>query len=248
MGPRLTYPQPLQEGIFLRRRKRFFADVRLPDGREVVAHCANTGSMKGLALSGCPARVSFLDDPKRKLKWTLQQLYVDNTWVMVHTALPNRLVEAAVLAGEVPELVGYAEVRRERRYGQRNSRIDLELSGRADTPVFVRGGEAGEPVCFVEIKNVTLVEGTKALFPDAVTERGRKHLEELLDMASDGHRSVLFLHVARGDVETFEPARDIDPAYAEAFDRARQGGVEMLAYTLDVREDGLSLARRITIP
>lgn len=228
--PGLRYDAPLEPGTFLRRRKRFFADVLLPDGAEVVAHCANTGSMRGLDVPGAPCRVSRSDDPKRKLAWTLEQLFVDDTWVMVHTARPNRIVEAAILAGALSGLAGYARVLREQRYGLA-SRIDLLL--RDD------GDDARR--CYVEVKNVTLVRDGVASFPDAVTTRGTRHLDELAGVVAEGHRAVLVLHVARADAASFEPADDIDPAWGDALRRAAAAGVEVLPVVCRPHVDRLVL-------
>lgn len=248
MGAGLSYPSTLLDGTFLERRKRFFADVRLASGETIVSHCANTGSMRGLLEVGQRARVSFHDNPKRKLKYSLEQLEVDGSWVMVNTALPNRIVEAALLEGAVPELRGYAELRRERPYGER-SRVDLELAGESDDlPVFHRGAPAeGVRTCLVEVKNVTLVEDRVASFPDAVSERATKHVRELAAVARAGGRAVMLLHVARDDVDAFTPADGIDPAYGAAVRTAVDAGVELLAWTCEVGVERVALKRRVPV-
>jgi sugar fermentation stimulation protein A len=226
--------RPLLEGRFLRRYKRFFVDVELPSGDVLVAHCPNTGSLKGCLTVG--ARVWLRDsaDPSRKLRYTWQAIEADNTWVNVDTGLPNAALRAAVLAGQIPELLGYASVRNEVKYGA-SSRIDLLLE------------DAGRPPCYVEIKNTTLAEGGVARFPDAVTERGRKHLTELVEMVRQGARAVQFFFVSRADVERFRPADDIDPAYAQALRQAAAQGVELLAYRARLSPQALEIDQRLRI-
>lgn len=230
-----AYPEPLVEGVFLRRYKRFFADVRLPDGREVVAHCANTGAMTGVATPGSVCRVLPTSDPKRKLKWSLEQMRVGEHWVMVHTARPNRLVEAAVRAGRLPALAGYGLVQRERPYGQA-SRIDLLLSEHPE----------GIARAFVEVKNVTLVRGEVASFPDAVSTRGTKHLEELAVVAQAGERGVLVPLIAHPGARVFAPADDVDPAWGHALRHAASVGVEVLPLVVTCSSTGLDV--QATLP
>lgn len=219
---------------FVARRKRFFADAELADGTPLTAHCPNTGSLLGCLVPG--ARVWLRDSgkPERKLRYTWQAIELGATWVNVDTSLPNRVVAEAVAAGLVPELAGYAALRREVAYGQ-NSRIDLLL----EDP---RRGS-----CHVEIKSTTLAEGDVALFPDAVTERGTKHLAELARLARRGQRAVQFFFVSRADVTRFRPAEHIDPAYARALRRAAQAGVELLAYTVRVEPRRLELLAPLPI-
>jgi len=213
----LPFPGPLLLATFLRRRQRFLADVRLADGRETTAHCANTGSMRGLLAAGAAALLWDSGDPARKLPLSLKALQADGVWVGVDTQLPNRLVAAAIAAGEVPPLAGYPEQRPEAPCGP-GTRLDLLLTGRADAPP-----------CWVEVKNVTLVEAGVALFPDAVTTRGRKHLGVLADRVRAGERAAMVYLVQRGDGRGFAPAAAIDPAYAEALRQAAAHGVEVYA-------------------
>lgn len=231
----LRYPGPLVEGVFLARRKRFFADVRLPDGTEVVAHCANTGSMKGVGIPGLPCRVLHHDDPKRKLAWSLEQLCVDGTWTCVNTARPNRVVEAAVAAGAVDALSGFETVAREPRLPD-GSRADLLLfSGGAwvaglDRPKRIPSDAPDAATgCVVEVKHVTWVRDGVAVFPDAVSTRATRHLEALSEVVDAGHRAVLVLHVGRADATRFVPAADVDPTWAHALAAALDRGVEVLA-------------------
>jgi len=222
-------------GRFVRRYKRFFADVRLDEGGELVtAHCPNTGSLLGCLEEGAPVWLRDSGDPRRKLRTTWQAVRIADTWVNVDTSLPNRVVAEAVAAGAVPALRGYAALRREVGYGSA-SRIDLLL----EDP---RKGH-----CYVEVKSTTLARGRAALFPDAVTERGRKHLAELAEMVARGHRAVQLFFVGRDDVGAFRPAWDVDPAYAEALVAARAAGVEVIAYSARVTPRRLELGRRLRL-
>lgn len=235
-NPLLWFDPPLVPGQLLRRYKRFLADVRLADGREVTAHCPNPGSMLSL-IDGGPQTVWLtpVDNPARKLKWTLELIEVAGTLVCVNTQRPNALAEAAVARGLVPELAGYDNCRREVRYGE-NSRIDLLLGGgrRAD--------------CYVEVKGVTLSRAPGLVeFPDSVTKRGAKHLRELSRMAADGHRAVMFFLSPRGDGESFRPAADIDSAYADELRTALDAGVEALCRTCHVSARGIYPGKVIPI-
>lgn len=232
---RMRIAQPVLEGRFLRRYKRFFADVELPDGTLVTAHCPNTGSLLGCLEEGSRAILRDSQDPKRKLRYTLQAIQVGRALVNVDTSLPNHVVHEAVLAGSVPELAGYDEVRREVPYGE-SSRIDLLLTR-----------ERPHGLCYVEVKSTTLARGQTARFPDAVTTRGRKHLGELAGVVAAGHRAVQLYFVSRGDVRRFAPADDIDPAYGAALREAAGSGVEVLAYCARVRPDSLELHRRLPV-
>ena len=226
---------PTLQGRFLRRYKRFFADVELDDGRLVTAHCPNTGSLLGCLEEGRRAVLRDSQDEERKLRYVLQALKVGSAWVNVDTALPNAVVHDEIARGRIAELVGYESSRREVKYGE-SSRIDVLLE-RAD------GSR-----CYVEVKNTTLARGRVAQFPDAVTERGLKHLGELSRIAKlPGHRAVQFFFVSRADVDSFAPARDIDPAYAAALRAAAAAGVEILAYRAKVRPGSLELERRIPV-
>lgn len=226
---------PTLQGRFLRRYKRFFADVELDDGRLVTAHCPNTGSLLGCLEEGRRAVLRDSQDEERKLRYVLQALKVGSAWVNVDTALPNAVVHDEIARGRIAELVGYESSRREVKYGE-SSRIDVLLE-RAD------GSR-----CYVEVKNTTLARGRVAQFPDAVTERGLKHLGELSRIAKlPGHRAVQFFFVSRADVDSFAPARDIDPAYAAALRAAAAAGVEILAYRATVRPGSLELERRIPV-
>ena len=226
--------QPITEGRLIRRYKRFLADVELEGGRRITAHCPNTGSLLGCQEPGSRVVLRESANPARKLRYTLQAVQVGRHLVNVDTGLPNAVVAEAVRAGRVSALAGYAELSREVRYG-RGSRIDILLSG------------GRRPRCFVEVKSTTLVRGRTALFPDAVTERGLKHLEELMRVAAAGERAVQFFFVSRGGVARFAPADDIDPAYGRMLRRAAARGVELLAYAARVRPEQIELGGRLPI-
>jgi sugar fermentation stimulation protein A len=229
----MQFPDPLIRGRLQRRYKRFLADITLDDGSEVVAHCANPGSMMGLAEPGAPVWLSPSRNPARKLKysWELVEVPSDKGQALVgiNTGRANALVAEGLEAGKVPELAGYAQRRAEVRYGAK-SRIDFLLE------------EPGRPACYVEVKSVTLKrQPGLAEFPDAVTARGTKHLGELAEMVRQGQRAVLFFLVQRGDCERVAAATDIDPAYAEALDRALAAGVEILCYQCNLSPAGIAL-------
>lgn len=229
----MFYPHPLVTGQLLRRYKRFLADVRLDDGAEVTAHCANPGSMMGLAEPGLAVRLSRSDDPKRKLAWSLEQVLTGPGTVGVNTGRANAVVGEALINGQVPALAGYDKVQREVRFGEK-SRLDFFLTG------------SGLPDCFVEVKSVTLKRDGAgaglAEFPDAKTARGARHLEELERIAGSGMRAVLFFLVQRDDCARCGIADDIDPAYAAAFDSAQRAGVDVIAHACNLSETELTLA------
>ena len=230
----MRFDAPPIEGRLRLRYKRFLADVELSDGTLITAHCPNTGSLLGCKEPGSRTWLRDSGDPKRKLRFTWQAIEVGGNWINVDTNLPNRVVHEAIVAGTVPSLAGYAEARREVKYGT-NSRIDVLL----ESP--------GKPPCYVEVKSTTLTEERTALFPDAVTERGLKHLGELTKVVKNGGRAFQFFFVSRGDVDVFRPADAIDPAYATALRRAADAGVEVEAWSSKVEAMGLELDRKLEL-
>jgi sugar fermentation stimulation protein A len=222
----MKFPNPLIEGTLVKRYKRFLSDIELADGEIVTAHCANSGSMMGLNEPGFKVYISTSDNPKRKLKYSWELVHTGSAMVGINTSHPNKIVAEAIADGHIAELKEYSSLRREVKYGQ-NSRIDILLEN-----------EDG-PKCYVEVKNVTLLrDAGLAEFPDAVTARGTKHLQELSDMVAEGHRAVMFYLVQRDDSDKFKIAADIDPTYADALKKARSSGVEILCYdcTLSAKE------------
>lgn len=229
----MKLPHPLTPGLLLRRYKRFLADVELSDGTVVTAHCANSGSMLGCAAPGSPVLLSRSDNPARKLPHTWELVHADDCWIGINTGLPNRLAREGIEQGVVSELQGYERIRQEVCYGAERSRIDLLLE------------EPG--LCYVEVKNVTLVEDGVARFPDAVTTRGQKHLRELMAMVESGARAVNFFVVQHGNARTVTPADSIDPAYGKLLRQAADAGVELLAYQASVTPTEIILCRPLPV-
>ncbi len=231
----MRFPSPLTEGRLVRRYKRFLADIELQGGETVTAHVANPGAMTGLAEPGMRVFLSRSDSKTRKLAWSWELVEADGTLVGINTAHPNGIVADAIASGDIPELAGYDLLRREVKYGV-NSRIDILLIG------------AGRPDAYVEVKNVHLSrQKGLAEFPDSVTARGTKHLGELASMVVAGHRAAMLYLVHRGDCTRFSLARDVDPVYGAAFDKAQAAGVEMLAYGCRVTREGVTVSDRVPI-
>jgi sugar fermentation stimulation protein A len=205
----------------------------MENGETVTAHCPNSGSMRGCATPGSKVFLSLSDNPKRKYRFTWELVYANSVWVGINTGRPNRLVHETISQGRIPELDGYSEIRPEVRYGA-NSRIDLLLSGPAGS-------------CYVEVKNVTLADRDRALFPDAVTARGQKHLQELMGVVRNGGRGIIFFVVQREDTQALSPADTIDPEYGRLLRMAVQNGVEALAYQAAVSPLEIVLTRRLPI-
>ncbi len=235
----MKYDVELIPATLLRRYKRFLADVVLPDGSQVTVHVPNSGTMKTCYQEQGRVLISPASNPKRKLKWTLEQTFVGpegGTRVMVNTQLPNKLVREGIEMGLVGALAGYDSVRPEVKYGSRNSRIDLLLEGEGRRP------------CWVEIKNATmLAEPGMSRFPDAVTKRGQKHLLELAEMAEQGHRAVIFYLASRTDAQRVGPADSIDPEYGRLLREVVGRGVEAMAYGLHITDSSLVLGRELPV-
>lgn len=225
----VNFPSPLLHGRLLRRYQRFLADVETERG-VVTAHCPNTGSMQGCAAAGMDVYLSPASNPARKLAWTWELAEAaPGVLVGVHTGRSNALVREAIEAGRIPQLATYSRLRPEVKYGK-GSRIDFLLQ--AD----------GRPDCYLEVKNVTAaVADGIGYFPDAVTLRGARHLDEMSAMAAIGHRAVLVYCVQRGDVRTVRPADHVDPAYGRSLRAALQAGVEVLAMGAQVSTHGIEL-------
>jgi len=206
----------LVSGTLIQRYKRFLADVRLDDGSVVIAHSTNTGSMKTCWEPGDRVLLESAANPARKLKFTWLAVERPGGWVGVETGMPNRVVAEAARRDVLPGLTGLHDVHTEVKYGAENSRID----------VLALDGEGRQ--VFIEVKNTTLKAGEWALFPDAVTERGTKHLRELQVMVREGHRAAIAFFVHRTDVDRFDAAREVDSVYATELDRAAETGVKVL--------------------
>ncbi len=220
----------------IRRYKRFLADCQLEDGREVIAHCANPGSMMGLADEGIKIWLEPNDDPKKKLKYGWRLIEHENGhFTGVDTSVPNRALRVTLENREIQELSGYHTVKPEVKYGEK-SRIDFLLT------------QEGLPDCYVEVKSVTLSRTNgQAEFPDSVTKRGAKHLEELSNMVAQGHRAVMLYLVQRTDCSTFSLADDIDPTYHQAYLDARAAGVETICLSTQISPQEITIADPIKI-
>lgn len=210
----------------LKRYKRFLADIRLPDGSEITIHCPNTGSMKNCVVPNSPCWYSVSESKTRKYPQTLEIVTTPSGDLAgVNTARTNELVETALQANIIAELSGYQLLRREVMYGNEKSRIDFLLENH---PQDARA-------CYLEVKNVTLMENEgQGLFPDAVSERGSKHLRELMHMAHQGHRAVLLFCVQHTGIKTVSPADEIDPVYGKTLREAIKVGVEVIAYGTEI--------------
>jgi sugar fermentation stimulation protein A len=228
------FSEPLLPARLIRRYQRFLADVRLEDGNVATVHCPNSGSMCGCLGEGWPVLLSRSDNPKRKYPLTWEMVHDGRGWIGINTHLANRLAAEAIADGVIGELAGYEAIRREVPYGA-SSRVDLVLEGH-------RGP------CYVEVKNVTMVdERGRYAFPDAVTERGRKHLVELSSMVASGHRAVMLFVIQRSDGRGFAPADNVDPRYAEAVRHAFDTGVEILAYRADVQPEAIEVIEKVQV-
>ena len=219
----------------MKRYKRFLADVELPDGEIITVHCANSGSMKGLTEPGNRAWISDSENPKRKLRFSLEMLEVDGVMVGINTNHPNKLSREAIEAGRIPALSEFDNLRTEVKYGK-NSRIDILL-------------ETNEgPDIFVEVKNVHYMRN-KGIheFPDSVTARGAKHLDELANEVNAGSRAAMLYVIQRNDGDVFKLAKDLDPQYADAFERASKAGVEAYAVRCDVTPVGIEAMELVRI-
>ncbi len=232
----MKFDKRLITGTLIRRYKRFLADVELDSGRVVTAHTPNTGSMLGCCEPGSRVWLSDSGNTERKypLSWELVET-APGVLVGINTGLPNRLVEEGINTGVIRELQGYAGIRREVRYGMEKSRIDLLLQG------------PGEPDCYVEVKNVTLAQGGIGYFPDAVSERGSKHLRELAEVVAAGKRGVIFFCMQRKDVNEFRPADSIDRKYGDTLRLVIDSGVEALAWRAAVTPEEIRFDKKLPV-
>ena len=230
----MRFEVDLIPGTLVRRFKRFLAEVRLADDSLITAHCPNPGSMKSCLGEGWPVLLSTSDNLRRKLHTTLEMIHNGACWIGVNTHVANRLAEAAITDGTIEELQGFAGLRREVRYGDR-SRIDMLL-------------ERGDGRCWVEVKNVTMVDDCgRYSFPDAVTTRGRRHLRDLAEAVRQGDRAAILFVIQRSDGSTFTTADEIHPDYADELRRAVDAGVEPLAYRADASPQGITVVEPVPI-
>lgn len=215
--------------LLLRRYKRFLADVRLSDGSEITIHCPNTGSMKNCVVPESPCWYSLSENKARKYPQTLELVTTPGGHIAgINTGRANDLVEAAIQSGVIAELQGYGSLKREQIYGEEKSRIDFLLSN----------NQADVRLCYVEVKNVTLMENEgEGFFPDAVSERGSKHLRELMAMRAQGHRAVLLFCVQHSGILSVRAAAHIDAIYAATLAVAHNAGVEVIAYGATIQPE-----------
>jgi len=229
----MKFANSLHSGTFIKRYKRFFADIKLGE-ETVVAHTANTGTMKTCLGENWPVLMSFHDSPSRKLKYTFEMIHNGKSWIGINTSLTNRLAIEGIENGTIKELQGYNKIRPEAKIGQ--SRLDILLSN------------SETDLCYVEVKNVTLIdEEGHCIFPDAVTERGKKHLNELRELRQKGFRTVMLFIVQREDCSHFKIDQQIDRVYCELLKEVRQAGVEVLAYQCTLSPEEIKVSRPLEI-
>lgn len=228
----MKLPQ-LIKGKLLKRYKRFLADIELENGELITAHVPNSGAMTSCIEPDCTVYVSFHDNPKRKLKYTLELTCINGTLICTNTMHANKIGIEAIQNDKIPELLGYESIKPEQKYGE-NSRIDILLENKNEK-------------CFVEIKSVTLKLGDSLAFPDAVTSRGTKHLHELINMKKQGHRAVMLYIANREDSQKFRIANEIDKLYYKSLKEAISSGVETLVYQSKIDTKNIVLAKKLEL-
>ena len=226
----MRFPTELVPGKLVKRYKRFLTDVELKDGSIVIAHCTNSGSMKTCIEESAPVYLTPVDDPKRKTRFTWEMIYMNNGWIGINTMIPNLLVYEAIKANKIEKLMGYTHIKREVKFG--DSRFDIYA-------------ENDHEKCFIEVKNVTMKVDHFARFPDAKTIRGKKHLDTLIEVKKQGIRAVMVYVIQRTDIDTFGPAWDIDPEYAETLVRAYNNGVEIIPLIAKVSPTQIEIEKEI---
>lgn len=226
----MYFPESLIHGRLIKRYKRFLADVILDSGETITAHCTNSGTMKSCLEDNAEVYLTPVDDPKRKTKFTWEMIKINGDWVGVNTGNPNKLAFEAIKIGEIEKLKGYTDVKREVKFD--DSRFDVMAKNDSET-------------CYIEVKNCTLKEGDYVLFPDAITSRGKKHLETLIKVKEQGMRAVMLYIIQRSDVNKFAPAKEIDPTYAETLKKAYEKGVEIIAMQAKVSPEKIELVKEL---
>lgn len=224
----MKFTKQLVHGRLINRYKRFLVDVELDDHSLITAHTSNTGSMKSCIEEGAEVYLSESDNPNRKTKYTWEMIKINGQWVGINTYVPNILAYEALHDKSIPGLSDYTHVQREVTFG--NSRLDLMATNDKET-------------CYIEVKNVTLKEGHYARFPDAVSKRGTKHLESLIEIRKEGMKAVMLYIIQRMDVDVFSPAIEIDPVYANKLAEAVAAGVEVFPVQVKVSPTEISLFR-----
>jgi len=223
----MYFDTPLVSGTLIKRYKRFLADIELPDDQIITAHCPNTGTMLSCSTPGSAVYLSVSDNPKRKYPHTLEMVQDNGLWVGVNTSRTNKLVIEAIEQGQIVEFSDIDSIRAEVKTS-RQSRLDLLV-------------KQGEQSTYIEIKNCSLAIDGCALFPDAVTTRGTKHLNELIDLKQKGFNSCIFFLVQRMDAERFAPAAQIDQIYSKTIRQAEKAGVQILVYQAEVNPTSIQV-------
>lgn len=223
--------EKLIKGTLVKRYKRFLADIILEDGTQITAHVPNSGAMTSCIEDNCDVWVTFHDNPKRKLKYTLELTKMGKNLICTNTGVANKIAIEAIQNGVIKELQEYSSLKPEQKYGQ-NSRIDILL-------------ENENQKCYVEVKSVSLKIDDNLAFPDSVTSRGTKHLNELYDMVQEGHRSVMLYVIQRTDALPFRLACEIDKKYCEAFKEVTKKGVEVLVYQSDITLEKIEIKEHL---
>lgn len=226
----MKFDTPLIKGYLIKRYKRFLADIKLDDGSIVVAHCTNSGSMKSCIEEGAEVYLSPAKDPNRKTKYTWEMILINNNWVGINTMHPNLIVYEAVKNNKITRLTPYTNVKREVKF--EDSRFDIYAENNTEK-------------CFIEVKNVSMKEGNYALFPDAKTTRGQKHLKTLMEVKKQGMRAVMIYIIQRSDVDIFAPAKEIDPDYALLLKQAYEDGVEIIPLQVKVSPEEIKIQKEI---
>lgn len=227
---KMKFKQELVHGRLIKRYKRFLADIKLDDGNDVIAHCTNSGSMKSCLEDNAEVFLTPVNDPKRKTQFTWEMIKINGDWVGINTGNPNKLAFEWVSQNLIEGLNGYTEVKREVKWG--DSRFDVMAKNNSET-------------CFIEVKNVSMKEGDYALFPDAVTTRGLKHLQTLIRVKMDGMRAVMLYVVQRSDVNKFSTADAIDPEYGLALRKAIKNGVEVFVIQVKVTPTEIYIEKQL---
>ncbi len=232
----MKFEQRLTPGTIIKRYKRFLADITLENGQEITAHVPNTGAMTSCWAADQKVLLSSSDNPKRKYRYTLEMTYSGKSWVGVNTMRTNKLAIEAIKNETIKELCGYALIKPEVKIG--DSRIDLCLTD-----------DENSSKCYVEVKSTTLLsdDGNWVMFPDAVTKRGQKHLEELIKIKQMGDRAVMLFVVQREEAKQFKVAAEIDPNYSALLKEAQEKGVELLAYQCQLSKNEIIVRKKIPI-
>ena len=227
----MKFEKKLLQGTLIKRYKRFFVDIK-HENRRIIAHCPNSGSMHGLLKEGNRVWFSKSDDPKRKLKYTLQIIEVNNTLVGVNTHLTNKIILESLKKKKIQILSLFTNIKPETKFSE-NTRFDFLISNNIKK-------------CFVEVKNVTLVRQKNiAEFPDAITSRGKKHLEELIKAKKKGYESYILYLIQREDCKIFKIAKDIDPEYKNTLDLALKNGVKLICYDCKLSSEDIRINNQI---